>query len=142
MVVATAIKTTTEYTGFSITAMLKPSCATTMPTSPRGTIPQPIRNISVRPSQMAPSPQPMSLERIAAARITRARIKRDSITESAHVQMEADARKEKGNQQFGDAVREIVNALGNGFGKRHSGQKCADNRRYADMDRQHRQGEE
>ena len=56
--------------------------------------------------------------------------------------MQADARKKKGNQQFGDAVREIVNALGNRFGKRHSGQKCADNRGYADMDCQNGQGEE
>src|SRR6266513_1140987 len=52
--------------------MLRPICATTMPTSPRGTIPRPIFNTFCQPSEMAPRPQPTSLVTTAAAKITSA----------------------------------------------------------------------
>src|ERR1700738_4377170 len=53
--------------------MPRPICATTIPTSPRGTIPRPIFKTFCQPSEMAPKPQPTSLVTIAAARITSAR---------------------------------------------------------------------
>ncbi len=69
----------------------------------------------------------------------RARSQERLIREGADVQMQADAGKKKRYQQFSYSVCEIVNSLGNGFGKRHAGQESADNRGYANMDCQHRQ---
>ena len=60
-----------------ITAKLRPIWATTIPTSPRGTIPKPIFKTFCQPIAAAPRPQPINLVTIAATRITRASISVD-----------------------------------------------------------------
>ena len=112
---------------------VSPSPATTKPTSPRGTMPQPMRVARARPSRSAPMYAPTNFDRIARTVIPRSRSAVSRLPQACDVHLSADEAKEERREECGDRSNLLLEGPSLArLPHHHPTQEGADDRRKTD----------